>query len=107
MSTSTDGTRRSSRASSRGRQRGRGRVVVMGPFLSGAVCGTVGTDNAVGAQTGRRGGAGPAGALLGGENAPAARLQSHVVEQVNQNTGRLLLFWLHVFFRGLRLGGQL
>ncbi|HKB34894.1 MAG TPA: hypothetical protein VKD72_00475 [Gemmataceae bacterium] len=44
----------------------------MGNFLSGAVCGTVGKDNAVGAQTERRGGAGPVRALLGGENAPAA-----------------------------------
>src|SRR5262245_63347382 len=40
------------------------------------------------------------GGSLGGENAPAARLQSHVVEKVKPNTGRLLLFWLHVFFRG-------
>ena len=41
-----------------------------------------------GAQTERQGGAEPVRALLGGENAPAALLQSQVVEKVKQDTGR-------------------
>jgi hypothetical protein len=61
------------------------------PLFLAPDCGTIGSDNAAGAQTERRGGAGPVGGLLGGKD-PTGRFRSQF--SVRPSSLALIAIWM-------------